>query len=101
MENIQGKMNQARMANGGTLSDSVALKLTEGSRDEWGNALIYVSRTSGKGSESIFVSKGADGALDVKNVESYFESNWSGEINNTPEHDIVFRNGIPLTRVGK
>jgi hypothetical protein len=69
-----------------------------GGRDAWGHRILVDVR--GRSDTYIVVSPGADGRFDVLDVSSYFESPelassgmWS--------QDIVFKNGEPLTRVGK
>ena len=103
MEELQGKLNKAAAEHQGVLPESQARRIISNSgdgRDEWGQAFIYTRVSVRREFETLLISSGSDRALDSKSMLHYVEMN-DTNITGDPSRDIVFRNGAPITRVGK
>jgi hypothetical protein len=99
METVQGRLNRAAATKHALLTESEALAIIRSDNngvDEWGNELIY----DHSGAHTLLISKGSDGRLDVPDVRRYY-SLAEADIREEPAHDIVWRDGLPITLVGK
>jgi hypothetical protein len=99
METVQGRLNRAAATKHALMEYSEAQKIISSDVngvDAWGNALIYDHR----GSHTLLISKGSDGRLDIPDITRYY-SLAEVDIRQSPAHDIVWRDGLPITLVGK
>jgi hypothetical protein len=104
MQTIVAKIEALRERAPSAISDTAQtrslISSVAGGRDAWGNELLCFTKATATGVSYVLVSMGSDGKSDVADPQDYFTMP-ERTIHDEPWRDIVFRDGLTITRAGK
>ncbi|MEP0774657.1 MAG: hypothetical protein HRF46_09900 [Acidobacteriota bacterium] len=101
MQTITARMNAA--IDSGERSQAKLFSLVQSvnqGRDAWGRDYVFDLQATAAGIEYVLISRGSDGKLDLSDVSAYFTLS-EADIKYQYSRDIVFRDGVAVTRAGK